>query len=98
MRNASPRALGAAWPGIWSASSGARGTHREPLPTSQPHRRNPMMFNRDDPKTWGCFRPLIIAHDVGRSRDSSTAVIVELAPIDADISSIRGVNELRPGT
>src|SRR5262249_8818959 len=34
-----------------------------------------MSFNPDDFKTWDCFRPLIIAHDVGRSRDRSTAVI-----------------------
>jgi len=26
-----------------------------------------MTFNRDDPNTWPCFKPLIIAHDVGRS-------------------------------
>jgi hypothetical protein len=32
-------------------------------------------FNRDDPTTWYTFNPLIIAHDVGRSRDRSTAVV-----------------------
>jgi hypothetical protein len=32
-----------------------------------------MRFNPHDFKTWDCFRPLIIAHDVGRSRDRSTA-------------------------
>jgi len=46
-----------------------------------------MMFNRDDPKTWGCFRPLIIAHDVGRSCDRSTAVIGGLGQPDALMSS-----------
>src|SRR5215471_9850392 len=34
-----------------------------------------MTFNLYDPNTWGLFKPLIIAHDVGRSRDHSTAVI-----------------------
>ena len=29
-----------------------------------------MIFNRDDASTWPCFRPLIIAHDVGRSQRS----------------------------
>jgi hypothetical protein len=32
-------------------------------------------FDPNDPNTWGSFRPLIIAHDVGRSRDRSTAVV-----------------------
>jgi len=36
----------------------------------QPKRFNPM-----DVTTWQYFNPLIIAHDVGRSRDRSTAVI-----------------------
>ena len=46
----------------------------------QINRMRSMMFNRDDPNTWPCFRPLIIAHDVGRSRDRSTAVVGGLGP------------------
>jgi hypothetical protein len=57
-----------------------------------------MMFNRDDPKTWGCFRPLIIAHDVGRSRDRSTAVIGGLAPFDPNLIGIHEAHELRQGS
>ena len=57
-----------------------------------------MMFNRDDPKTWGCFRPLIIAHDVGRSRDRSTAVIGGLAPFDPNLIGIQEAHELRQGS
>jgi hypothetical protein len=57
-----------------------------------------MMFNRDDPKTWGCFRPLIIAHDVGRSRDHSTAVIGGLAPFDPNLIGIQEAHELRQGS
>ena len=34
-----------------------------------------MTIHRDDPSTWPGFKPLIIAHDVGRSRDRSTAVV-----------------------
>jgi hypothetical protein len=34
-----------------------------------------MTVNHDDPNSWGAFHPLIIAHDVGRSHDRSTAVI-----------------------
>jgi hypothetical protein len=30
--DASPRALGGAWPGIWPARQGARGVRSEPLP------------------------------------------------------------------
>jgi hypothetical protein len=56
-----------------------------------------MMFNRDDPKTWGCFRPLIIAHDVGRSRDHSTAVIGGLAPFDSSLIGIEEAHELLQG-
>jgi hypothetical protein len=56
-----------------------------------------MMFNRDDPKTWGCFRPLIIAHDVGRSRDRSTAVIGGLAPFDRNLIGIQEAHEFRQG-
>jgi hypothetical protein len=56
-----------------------------------------MMFNRDDPKTWGCFRPCIIAHDVGRSRDRSTAVIGGLAPFDPSLIGIEEAHELRQG-
>jgi hypothetical protein len=53
-----------------------------------------MMFNRDDPKTWGCFRPLIIAHDVGHSRDRSTAVIGGVAPFDSSLIGIQEAHEL----
>ena len=34
-----------------------------------------------DPSTWPRFAPLMIAHDVGRSRDRSTAVIGGNSPI-----------------
>jgi len=34
-----------------------------------------MTFDRDNPATWWGFNPLIIAHDVGRSRDRSTAAV-----------------------
>jgi hypothetical protein len=39
-----------------------------------------MMFNHDDPNTWPAFKPTIIAHDIGRSHDRSTAVIGGLSP------------------
>jgi hypothetical protein len=57
-----------------------------------------MMFNRDDPKTWGCFRPLIIAHDVGRGCDRSTAVIGGLAPFDQNLIGIQQAHELPQGS
>ena len=58
------------------------------------NRRFPMMFNPKDPKTWGCFRPLIIAHDVGRSRDRSTAIIGGLAAFDPNLIGIQEAHEL----
>ena len=56
-----------------------------------------MTFNRDDPDTWPCFRPLIIAHDVGRSRDRSTAVIGGNSPVQPSLLGIRELEELPQG-
>ena len=56
-----------------------------------------MTFNRDDPNTWPCFRPLIIAHDVGRSRDRSTAVIGGLGPFEPSLVGIKEAEELPQG-
>ena len=56
-----------------------------------------MLFNPKDPKTWGCFRPLIIAHDVGRSRDRSTAVIGGLAAFDPNLIGIQEAHEFPQG-
>jgi hypothetical protein len=69
----------------------------EPLPTSQPNRKIAMRFNSDDPKTWDCFRPLIIAHDVGRSRDRSTAVIGGLPAFNPNLIAIQHAHELPQG-
>jgi hypothetical protein len=56
-----------------------------------------MMFNPDDPRTWGCYRPLIIAHDVGRSRDRSTAVVGGLAAFNPNLIGIHEAHELQQG-
>jgi hypothetical protein len=56
-----------------------------------------MIFNRDDPNTWPSFRPLIIAHDVGRSRDRSTAVIGGNSPFQPRLLGIRELEELPQG-
>ena len=53
-----------------------------------------MIFNRDDPNTWPFFRPLIIAHDVGRSRDRSTAVIGGNSPFEPRLLGIKELEEL----
>ena len=34
-----------------------------------------MSYNLNDVNSWPGFKPLIIAHDLGRSRDRSTAVV-----------------------
>jgi hypothetical protein len=56
-----------------------------------------MNFSRDDPQTWPCFRPLIIAHDVGRSRDRSTAVVGGNCPIGPPLLGIAELEELPQG-
>jgi hypothetical protein len=56
-----------------------------------------MMFNRDDPNTWPGFRPLIIAHDVGRSRDRSTAVVGGPGPFEPRLIGIKEAHELPQG-
>jgi len=56
-----------------------------------------MTFHRDDPNTWPVFRPLIIAHDVGRSRDRSTAVVGGLGPFEPSLIGIREAEELPQG-
>lgn len=53
-----------------------------------------MKFIPDDPNTWPCFRPLIIAHDVGRSRDRSTAVIGGNSPFEPRLLGIKELEEL----
>ena len=56
-----------------------------------------MTFNRDDPNTWPYCRPLIMAHDVGRSRDSSTAVIGGNCPVGPRLLGIKELEELPKG-
>jgi len=56
-----------------------------------------MTFNRDNPNTWPDCRPLIMAHDVGRSRDSSTAVIGGNCPVGPRLLGIKELEELPKG-
>jgi hypothetical protein len=56
-----------------------------------------MIFIHEDPTTWPCFRPLIIAHDVGRSRDRSTAVVGGLSPFQPRLTGIKEAEELPQG-
>jgi hypothetical protein len=54
-------------------------------------------FHPEDPTTWPCFRPLIIAHDVGRSNDRSTAVIGGLSPSQPSLIGVAYGDELPQG-
>jgi hypothetical protein len=54
-------------------------------------------YVHEDPTTWFRFNPLIIAHDVGRSRDRSTAVIGGNSPTQPRLLGIRELNELPLG-
>lgn len=56
-----------------------------------------MIFNPQDPNTWPYFKPLIIAHDVGRSRDRSTAVIGGNGPLEPRMLGIKELEELPQG-
>ena len=56
-----------------------------------------MTFNRDDPATWPYMKPTIIAHDVGRSRDRSTAVVGGLSPFQPTLLGIQHLEELPQG-
>jgi hypothetical protein len=55
-----------------------------------------MTYILDDPRTWPGFKPLIIAHDVGRSRDRSTAVIGGNSPFGQPLLGIDEAIELLP--
>jgi hypothetical protein len=48
----------------------------------------------EDVKSWPGFKPLIIAHDVGRSRDRSTAVVGGNSPYGQRLLGIRDAEEL----
>jgi hypothetical protein len=51
----------------------------------------------DDVNRWPGFNPLLIAHDVGRSRDRSTAVVGGDSPYGQRLLGIRDVEELPQG-
>lgn len=53
-----------------------------------------MSYNLDDVSTWPAFKPLIIAHDVGRSRDRSTAVVGGHSPYGRQLLGIGEAEEL----
>lgn len=53
-----------------------------------------MTYNLDDPKSWPVFKPLLIAHDVGRSRDRSTAVVGGNSPYGQRVLGIVEAEEL----
>jgi len=69
--------------------------HRPSLPPGRAF--GPLTFHRDDPKTWLGFQPTIIAHDVGRSRDRSTAVIGGNCPYEPGLLGIGELRELPQG-
>ena len=56
-----------------------------------------MTFHPDDPRTWGGFKPQLIAHDVGRSHDRSTAVYGGQCPLEPNRIGISQFTELPHG-
>ncbi|MCP1756901.1 hypothetical protein [Bradyrhizobium elkanii] len=53
-----------------------------------------MNYNPYDVTTWGIFHPLLLAHDVGRTRDRSTAVIGGNSPGGEGLIGLREAVEL----
>jgi hypothetical protein len=53
-----------------------------------------MSYNLNDVNSWPGFKPLIIAHDVGRSRDRSTAVVGGNSPCGRRVLGIHEAQEL----
>jgi hypothetical protein len=53
-----------------------------------------MSYNIDDVNSWPAFKPLIIAHDVGRSHDRSTAIVGGNSPYGRRLLGIGGAEEL----
>ena len=53
-----------------------------------------MSYIPDDVTTWPAFKPIIIAHDVGRSRDRSTAVVGGNSPYGPRLLGINEAEEL----
>lgn len=53
-----------------------------------------MRYDPNDVTRWPVFRPLIIAHDVGRSRDRSTAVVGGRSPCGRGLIGIGEAEEL----
>jgi hypothetical protein len=56
-----------------------------------------MSFDPNNPATWPYFKPLMIAHDVGRSRDRSTAVVGGNSPFEPRRLGIAQLEELPQG-
>jgi hypothetical protein len=56
-----------------------------------------MRYDPDDVNSWPNFRPMFIAHDVGRSRDRSTAVVGGNSPFQQRVLGIREASELPQG-
>jgi hypothetical protein len=63
----------------------------------KPYNPNPPRYNPNDVTTWQYFKPTIIAHDVGRSRDRSTAVIGGKSPVTPHLIGIGELIELPQG-
>jgi len=56
-----------------------------------------MSYDHENPKTWPNFHPLIIAHDVGHTRDRSTAVVGGNSPFPPRRLGILDLRELPIG-
>src|SRR6476620_3402252 len=56
-----------------------------------------MIYHPDDVASWPIYKPTIIAHDVGRSRDRSTAVVGGNSPCGRRLLGITEAEELTQG-
>ncbi len=65
--------------------------------TPQPQTDQAQQPHPDQPETWPIYYPLIIAHDVGRTRDRSTAVVGGGSPFQSLVLGILDLRELPHG-
>jgi hypothetical protein len=57
-----------------------------------------MRLHPEDPTTWPCCRPLIIAHDVARSNDHSTAMIGGPSPFQPPVVGVLQAGQMTQGS
>jgi hypothetical protein len=88
------RTVDAARSGFRATAAAAAGASAQSVSRSHIARSSPMTAISIDPRLWPHLHPLLIAHDVGGSRDRSTAVVGGFCTYAPGILGIKEFNEL----